>query len=140
MSTPNGARRKDRAAELPAAEGRLRELLAEAHGAIRDMERLLREHRALIADNGRAAADAAFRASSQEMSRFSAHFQRQMNEAAGELNTAVHAARNQIADAITPTKLVVDAQGGVQIEFGGDLFDAAVPVANVELPRTLGEP
>jgi hypothetical protein len=137
MNALAGGQRKDRAAELPAAEARLRDLLAEAHGAIRDMDRLIREHRALMADTAHAAQDAAFRAGCEEINRFSAHFQRQMNDAAEELNQAVRGAREQVADAITPTKLVVDANGGVTIEFGGDLFDSAIPVANIDLPRSV---
>jgi ABC-type transporter Mla subunit MlaD len=137
VTIPNG-RRKDRAAELPDAEARLRELLAEVHGATRDLDRLLREARGLINDNAKAAADAAFRASSEEMKRFSAHFQRQMNEAAIELNSAVSRAREQVINAITPTSLVVDDKSGlVRIEFSGELFDADVPVAPLPAPASM---
>lgn len=137
MSTPNG-RRKDRAGELDDTEARLRGLLTEAHGTVRDLDRLLREARNLVNDNAKAAADASFRSASEEMNRFSAHFQRQMNAAAQELNAAVSAARDQVIDAIAPEVVSIDPETGfIAVRFAGALFDAQVPVADLGPPKSV---
>jgi F0F1-type ATP synthase membrane subunit b/b' len=127
--------RKDREPELPAAAEALRELLGQAHGAIRDLERLLREFRAAAADNAQAAREAAYAAGCEQITALSVHLQEQMNQAATDLNEAVSRARLDVAAAITPTSIhIVDADdesgtpGLVTIEFAGNLFDDKIEV------------
>jgi hypothetical protein len=127
--------RRARAEQVPEAEERLRELLAEAHGAVQDLERLLRGFRAATADNAKAARDAAFEAGCEQINLFGAHLQQEMNQAATDLNEAVTRARHDIMAAITPTAIhIVDAdeatgeRGLVTIEFAGNLFDDMIEV------------
>jgi F0F1-type ATP synthase membrane subunit b/b' len=129
------AGRRARAEQLPEAEARLRELLAEAHGAIQDLGRLLREFRAVSAGNAQAARDAAYTAGCEQITLLSSHLQEQMNQAATDLNDAVTRARHDVMEAITPTAIhIVDAdeengqRGLVTIEFAGNLFDDKIEV------------
>jgi acetate kinase len=129
------AGRRARAEQVPEAEARLRELLAEAHGAIQDLDRLLRDFRAAVADNARAAREAAYAAGCEQITLLGAHLQEQMNKAATDLNERVTSARHDIAAAITPTAIHIEdadeeagIRGLVTIEFAGNLFDDAVAV------------
>ena len=103
----------------------LRELIREAHGAIKDMERLLRDFRQAAregAEQGRAAAQEAAKA---EMDRFNEHLQGQMDAAAKDLNRAVEAARMHVVKQLTVSELESGPDGkGLRVKFAGNLFDA----------------
>ncbi|HEX4399651.1 MAG TPA: hypothetical protein VH136_18575 [Trebonia sp.] len=125
--------RRARAEQVPEAEAALRELLADAHGAIQDLTRLLKEVRAAIAAGAAAADKAAYDAADKQILAFQEHLQREANKASADLNEAVTRARLDVAAAITPTAIHVteavgDQPGLVSIDFAGHLFDDAVTV------------
>lgn len=128
------ARQPGNLEELPAQLAELRELIREGHGVTKDLRAAIKEAAALTRDMADACAKAAFDASSDEMNRWAAHVQQEMNDRARDLNRAVTAARDHIGRALLPKIASVDLSGDVPaltIQFEGNLFDADVP-----LPRT----
>jgi uncharacterized protein YukE len=121
-------------AELTELLGELRTLIREAHEATKDARAAIRECKALTRDMADACARAAFEASNDEMARWAAHVQREMNGRAAYLNRAVIAAREHIGRAMLPKigELLLDTDtdqpARLMIEFSGSLFDAGVPV------------
>jgi uncharacterized protein YukE len=129
MSGPRGD-----VAELTELLGELRGLVREAHEAAKDARAAIRECKALTRDMADSCARAAFEASNDEMARWAAHVQREMNGRAADLNRAVVAARDHIGRALMPKigELLLDTDAAeparLVLEFEGSLFDADVPV------------
>jgi uncharacterized protein YukE len=129
MSGPRGD-----VAELTELLGELRGLVREAHEAAKDARAAIRECKALTRDMADACAKAAFEASNDEMARWAAHVQREMNARAADLNRAVIAARDHIGRAMLPKigELLLDSDAAeparLVVEFSAALFDAEVPV------------
>lgn len=122
--------------ELPARLAELRELIREAHGATKDLRGAIREARdyangliSLVDAAADAARTAAFHAGEAQMAELGAHLQRQMNQAAADLNRAVDEARRHIVKQLTLTRLLQGEDGGIVAEFASNQFDAEVPVA-----------
>jgi hypothetical protein len=119
--TENAVAASDRASEIT----ELRELIREAHGAIKDMERLLRDFRQAGREGAEQGRTAAQEAAKAEMARFQEHIQGQMDEAARDLNRAVEAARMQVIKQLTVSELESGPDGkGLKVKFAGNLFDA----------------
>jgi hypothetical protein len=121
--------------ELPRQLAELRELIREAHGATKDLNRAIREARE-YADNlvkmVDAAADAsrraAFAAGAEQLAEYQAHIQAEMNRSAAELNKAIVAAREHIGRALRPKIASIDpGDATIVLQFEGALFDANVP-------------
>jgi hypothetical protein len=125
--------------ELPGQLAQLRELVREAHGATKDLNRAIREARE-YADNllkmVDAAADAsrraAYDAGCSQLAEFQEHLQGEMNRSAAKLNQAVIDARAHICRALTPKLASLDLAdngepGVLMVQFEGNLFDADVP-------------
>lgn len=114
--------------ELAAQLLELRELIREAHAAIKDGRGLLKELRresAGITEQARAAAQ---QAALEEMTRFQAHIQGEMDRTARDLNRAVEAARHQVVRQLTISSLEENPDGtGLRVKFAGNLFDAGGP-------------
>jgi len=106
----------------------LRELVREAHGAIRDLDRLLAEYRRVARDTAHDAQTRVFAAANAELGRFSAHLQREANALAKQLNTAILAAQRNITDSLAISEVFETADGKLGIKFAGGLFDDQVPV------------
>jgi uncharacterized protein YukE len=115
-------------AELPAQLAELRELIRQAHGATKDLRAAIREARKMTDDMADACAKAAYEASNDEMARWAAHVQREMNTRAADLNRAVDAARRHIISQLTMTRLIPSGDG-LRVEFAGANFDDDVPAA-----------
>jgi hypothetical protein len=116
----------------------MRELIREAHGAIRDLDRLLADARqfAREAMTGfrAAAAQAAGEAANAELISFAAEFQKMANDSAADLNRGVEAARLQIMEALAISELEpveIDGHTGLRVRWAGGLFDADVPEERV---------
>lgn len=129
MSGPADRRRQAPVAGDPdrvaALNAELRETVREAHAALKDMERVLREYRAnaatTMADIGEAAAQVA----AAELRRYGEHLQSEMNAQAVNLNRAVDAARNHIVTQLTLAWLEPDPEvhGRLRFVFHGAPFD-----------------
>jgi ABC-type transporter Mla subunit MlaD len=126
--------------ELPRQLGELRELIREAHGATKDLNRAIREARD-FADNlvkmVDAAADASRRAAwaagAEQLAEYQAHIQGEMNRSAAELNKAIVAAREHIGRALRPKIASIEPEEGtLVIQFEGALFDADVPAGGYQ--------
>jgi F0F1-type ATP synthase membrane subunit b/b' len=120
--------------ELPRQLAELRELIPEAHAAVKDLTGVLREYRKIMADGVHAARDAAENAATEEMHRFAVHLQKEMNAAAADLNEAVNTARKAITQQLTPRAVTVDADGKVHFTFTGH-FDQDVPPETADRKR-----
>lgn len=101
----------------------LRELVREAHGAMKDLERLLRQVREAARDGANQAREAAEEAAIAVMKEFERHIQREADIMAHDLNRAVQAARNQIIDQLTVDYAEPMPGGGTRVKFKGNLFD-----------------
>lgn len=110
------------------AAAELRELIREAHGATRDLARVLRECRELRAELANQARDAAAAAANAEIERFSRHLQNEMNRHAADLNAGVARAQNHIIKTLTLARAEPDPGGGLRFIFDGAPFDADVPL------------
>lgn len=106
------------------AASELRELVREAHGAIKDMERLLRDIRQASRDGTEQARTAAQEAAKAEMTKFRDHIQAQMDDSARDLNRAVEAARLHVVKQLTITEVEQLPGSGSRVKFAGHLFDA----------------
>lgn len=102
----------------------LRELVREAHGAIKDMERLLRDIRQASREGTEQARTAAQEAAKAEMAKFQEHIQGQMDDAAADLNKAVDAARMHVVKQLTISEIEQIPGQGTRVKFAGNLFDA----------------
>jgi hypothetical protein len=129
---------EERAARAEEAERRLREATAEAHGAIRDLDRMLREYRELAkatnAASAAAAAKAAGEAANAELISFAAEFQKMANDSAADLNASIEAARLAIMAALSVSELEpveIDGHTGLRVKWAGGLFDDKVPEERV---------
>ena len=111
--------------ELPGLLIELRELIRQAHAAIKDGNQLLKELRAISAEGAERARTAAERAAVTEMQRFQAHIQAEMDRHASDLNRSVSAARLQVIKALTVKKIAERPDGkGLEVSFTGNLFNA----------------
>lgn len=109
---------KDEAAEL-------RELIREAHGAIKDLDRLLAQARQVIRDGAVQARDAAHRATEEELDSFAERWQAEADRHAVSLNEAVKAARLQILKQLMIAELEpMEGGHGLRVKWDGALFDA----------------
>lgn len=123
--------------ELPGQLAELRELIREAHGATKDLNRAIKEAREfadglvkLVDAAAESARRAAYDAGAEQMREFQAHIQAEMNRSAAKLNQAVIEARGHIGRALTPkVAMALDADpGALVVQFEGNLFDAEIPV------------
>jgi hypothetical protein len=123
--------------ELPGQLAQLRELVREAHGATKDLNRAIREAKS-YADNlvrmvdaaAEASRRAAYDAGCEQLAAFQEHLQGEMNRSAAKLNQAVIDARGHIGRALTPKVATYALDGdpaALVIQFEGNLFDADVP-------------
>lgn len=111
-------------ADADRTTAQLRELIREAHGAVKDLRAAIRDAKALAAVAADAAALAAHDAAAEEMQRGADHLQREMNQQATQLNRAVQAARRHIVAQLATAWLEPpDESGRFQIKFEVPLFD-----------------
>jgi hypothetical protein len=115
--------------ELGAQLAELRGLIREAHGATKDLRAAIREARALAADTARETERAARQAAVEEMKRFEAHVQAEMDRSAADLNRAVTAARDHVVKALRPKLAAMEVNDRDEITrlavtFDANLFDA----------------
>lgn len=110
---------------MAALNAELRETVREAHAALKDMERVLREYRenaaTTMADIGEAAAQVA----AAELRRYGEHLQAEMNAQAVNLNRAVDEARHHIVTQLTLAYIEPDPEvrGRLRFVFTGAPFD-----------------
>jgi hypothetical protein len=116
---------------LRALRDELREATREAHGAVRDLDRLLGDYRKLTADVRLLIMGDAQEAANAELKRYGAHLQAEMNEKAADLNRAVDAAREHIVRALTVAELSITPEGRLAVHFKGGRFDADVDTDDV---------
>ncbi len=124
-----------------AAAAELRELIREAHGATKDLARVLREIRQAIAGGAAQAAQAAQAAGNAELGRYSRHLQREMNQQSAELNAAIARAQQNIIDAlvISHVEQDPDVPGRLRFTFRGAPFDENFPLPDgPEMDRASG--
>jgi hypothetical protein len=109
-----------------AAAAELRELIREAHGATKDLARVLREVRQVITGGAAQAAQAAQAASDEELRRYSRHLQKEMNRHAADLNAVVSRAQTHIIEALMISHLEADPDhpGRMRFMFKGRPFDS----------------
>lgn len=111
-----------------AAAAELRELIREAHGATRDLTRLLRECREMKAHLAHEAEAAANQAATDEINRFSRHLQQEMNRHAANLNASVDRAQRHIVKSLSNAKFVTTEDGELAIRFLHGKFNDDVPL------------
>ena len=121
---------------LPGQLAELRELVREAHGATKDLNRAIKEARAfadglvqLVDAAADAARNAAHAAGVEQMREFEAHIQAEMNRNAANLNRSIQEARGHIARALRPKVVALDPESATMaIQFEGNLFADDIPV------------
>lgn len=115
---------------LPGLLTELRELVREAHAAIKDLTPLIREHRRIAEDGARDLLARIEETVNAELRRVEAHLQAEQNTASAELNQAVGVAREHIVSCLTPDKVSIAPDGHVQFTFKGNFQEDAQPARN----------
>lgn len=113
-------------AETVAAE--LRDLIREAHEAIKDMTGLLREFRQIIATGEQRGRDACAESADAELRKWYEHVQAEMNRNAASLNKAVEAARDAVVQQLTVSYLEPTADGKLKLCWKAGKFDEQAEV------------
>jgi hypothetical protein len=109
----------------PTDAEQLRELLAEAHGVIKDLRAGIREAR----DEAKNAAANAATAANEELARFGRHLQKELNRHTADLQTDVDRAQRNVIDQLTLAELErVPGTQTLKFRFGGHQFDANIPL------------
>lgn len=122
--------------DLPGQMIELRQLIVEAHSAIADMDRLLRQLRQQSADAAAQMRKDAERTANDLIAELVRHLQVQQNQASADLNRAVDRARVAVIDSLTMTRLQPDGKGGYKVQWARGRFDEAVPLPPVPPGRT----
>ena len=106
------------------ATAELRELIREAHAAIKDLTRVLREVRQAVRDGTAEARDTMAKAANDAIDEFTVHWQKQADQAAADLNRDLLAARAHLIKALTIKSMEgIPGERGIRVEFAGQLFD-----------------
>lgn len=111
-----------------AAAAELRELIREANGSIKELARLLRECRSVIASGAEQARTAAGEAGNQELNRYTRHLQAEMNRHTASLAEAVDKARSDVIRSLTLKSIRRGPDGNLQAIWAAGNFDADVPL------------
>jgi hypothetical protein len=120
----------------PAAE--LRELVREAHGAIRDLDRLLADYRRILREGAEEARQAAFKAADAEIARFGSHLEDEARRVGETIQQSIGRARAHIMEHLMISTLETMPDGRIKISFatGGDDDDERVAEVRARRPAT----
>ena len=125
MSKPEPRDVSDELAEL-------RELVRDAHGAIKDLGRLLDEYRRIARDAANDARARAQQAAAAELADFAEHLQREANRMSAQLNRAVHEAQRNVVRQLEVADMGETKEGRLWVRFKGAPFDDQVPTSGID--------